>query len=125
MESEGKLLGHTENNPKHNVSMISLTGMKSYEGPSRSEPEKEDEKQSEQVMEEKETKKVDEKETPKKTNLNLKVYKSLLPFSSWQRSTKHELVYDDIIDNFRKAEVTIPLLDTIKQVPWYAMFLKD
>lgn len=41
LESQWKLAGHTENNPKHNVSAISLISRKRYEGPSVSELEKE------------------------------------------------------------------------------------
>lgn len=33
LEPQGKLPTHTEHNPKHNVSMISLISGKSYEGP--------------------------------------------------------------------------------------------
>lgn len=41
LESQGILPTHTEHNPKHNVSAISLRSGKFYEGLSVSEPEKE------------------------------------------------------------------------------------
>ena len=49
-ESQGKLPRYTENNPKHNLSAISLRSMKSYKGPSISEPEKEVEEEYEEVL---------------------------------------------------------------------------
>ena len=50
LESQGKLLGHIENNPKHNVSAISLRSRKTYEGPSLSELENKDEEEFEEVL---------------------------------------------------------------------------
>ena len=94
LESQGKLSGHIENNPKHNVSVISLRSRNTYEGPSSSEPENKDEKEFEEVLieegdvegiekeaeaeefeevlVEEESKKLEEKETPKPVQLKLK-----------------------------------------------------
>ncbi|CAN6562547.1 unnamed protein product [Malus baccata var. baccata] len=41
------------------------------------------------------------------------------------RQTKKEEAAKDILETFRKVQVNIPLLDTIKQVPRYAKFLKE
>ena len=40
-------------------------------------------------------------------------------------SKKMEEVDREILETFRKVEVTIPLLDAIKQIPRYAKFLKE
>ncbi|XP_022003481.1 uncharacterized protein LOC110900932 [Helianthus annuus] len=47
------------------------------------------------------------------------------PFPSRFQSTKKEKEDQEIMETFRKVEVNIPLLDAIKQVPRYAMFLKE
>ena len=39
--------------------------------------------------------------------------------------SKKEEQEKEILDTFRKVEVNIPFLDTIKQVPKYAKFLKE
>lgn len=63
LESQGTLPGQTENNPKQNVSVISLRSGKSYESPRKSEPEEEAEKETEGVMEEKEAEKVEKRDS--------------------------------------------------------------
>nr|KAJ0202786.1 hypothetical protein LSAT_V11C500258560 [Lactuca sativa] len=50
LESQGKLLGHTENNPKNNVSVISLRSGKTYGCPSLSELEYKAEEEFEDVL---------------------------------------------------------------------------
>ena len=54
LESQGKLPRHTESNPKHNVSAISLRSGKIYGGPSTSALEKEAEEEFEEVLVEEE-----------------------------------------------------------------------
>ncbi|KAL7617721.1 hypothetical protein Lser_V15G04300 [Lactuca serriola] len=125
LESQGKLPGHTENNPKHNVSAIFLRSGKTYEGPSSSEPENKEAEEFEEVLVEEESEKLEEKETPTLPKPILKEYKPLPPFPSRLKSTKHERADEDIMDIFRKVEVNIPLLDVIKHIPCYAKFLKE
>ncbi|CAN6704234.1 unnamed protein product [Malus baccata var. baccata] len=48
-----------------------------------------------------------------------------VPFPSRFKQTKKEEAEKDILETFRKVQVNIPLLDTIKQVPRYAKFLKE
>ncbi|CAN6685848.1 unnamed protein product [Malus baccata var. baccata] len=48
-----------------------------------------------------------------------------VPFPSRLRQSKKEETEKDILETFRKVQVNIPLLDTIKQVPRYAKFLKE
>ena len=64
LESQGKLLRRIENNPKHNMSAISLRSEKSYEDPNKYKPEEEAEKENEEVLGKKEAQEM-EKETPK------------------------------------------------------------
>nr|KAJ0200956.1 hypothetical protein LSAT_V11C600335540 [Lactuca sativa] len=146
MESQGKLPGHTENNPKHNVSAISLRRRNTYEGPSSSEPENKDEDEFEEVLieegdvegiekeaeveefeevsVEEESEKLEEKETPTLPKPILKEYKPLPPFPSRLKSTKRERDDEDIMEILHKVEVNIPLLDVIKHIPRYAKFLR-
>lgn len=120
MESQGKLLGQTENNPNHNVSAFSLKSGKSYEDPSKYEPEEEVEKETGEVLGKKEAEKRGGKETPNQLNPVLKEYKPISPFASRLKSGKREREDEEIMDTFRKVEVNIPRLDVIKQVSRYA-----
>ncbi|CAN6586245.1 unnamed protein product [Malus baccata var. baccata] len=47
------------------------------------------------------------------------------PFPRRFMQSKKDEIDKDILDTFRKVQVNIPLLDTIKQVPKYAKFLKE
>ena len=46
------------------------------------------------------------------------------PFLGRMAKTKKEESEKEILKIFRKVEINIPLLDTIKQLPKYAKFLK-
>ncbi|XP_050123029.1 uncharacterized protein LOC126600502 isoform X1 [Malus sylvestris] len=48
-----------------------------------------------------------------------------VPFPRRFMQSKKEESDKDILETFRKVQVNIPLLDTIKQVPKYAKFLKE
>ncbi|XP_023748966.1 uncharacterized protein LOC111897240 [Lactuca sativa] len=142
-KSQGKLLRHTENSPKHNVSAISLRSGKTYEGPRLSEPENKIEEEYEEVMvkevnveetekeveaEEYEEVLVEEeaeKETPTLPKPILKEYKPLPPFPSRLRSTKRERDDEDSMEMLRKVEIYVPLLDIIQHIPRYAKFIKN
>ncbi|XP_022019881.1 uncharacterized protein LOC110919943 [Helianthus annuus] len=114
LESQGKLPTQTENNPKHNVSAITLRSGKSYNGPSMQEEE-------ENVVEKKDQ---DKEKVQEPVRSELK-FTPIAPFPSRLRSTKKEREEQEIMETFRKVEVNIPLLDAIKQVPRYATFLKE
>ena len=47
------------------------------------------------------------------------------PFPSKFSKPKKEIVDKEMLETFRKVEITLPLLDAINQVPKYAKFLKD
>ncbi|CAN6573232.1 unnamed protein product [Malus baccata var. baccata] len=53
------------------------------------------------------------------------VFPSNVPFPSRFMKTKKEEAEKDILETLRKVQVNILLLDAIKQVPRYAMFLKE
>ncbi|XP_022040522.1 uncharacterized protein LOC110943071 [Helianthus annuus] len=114
LESQGKLPAQTENNPKHNVSAITLRSGKSYDGPSM-------QKEEEIVVEKKNQDKTKLQE-PVRSEMN---FTPIAPFPSRLQSTKKEREEQEIMETFRKVEVNIPLLDAIKQVPRYAKFLKE
>nr|KAJ0194651.1 hypothetical protein LSAT_V11C700372580 [Lactuca sativa] len=144
LESQGKLPGHTENNLKHNVSVLSLRSGKSYGGPGASELEKEaeeeyeeilveeeylkesekEEEECKEVLVEEESKTLGEKETPTPVKPNMKEYKPLPPFPSRLKNTKREREDAYIMEILHKVEVNLPLLDVIKHIPQYAKFLK-
>lgn len=65
LDSQGKLLRQTINNPKHNVSVIYLRNAKCYEAPSITRPKEEAENSTEEILGKKEAKKEVEKETPR------------------------------------------------------------
>ncbi|KAJ0909570.1 putative aspartic peptidase domain superfamily [Helianthus annuus] len=114
LESQGKLPAQTENNPKHNVSAITLRSGKSYDGPSMQEEE-------EIVVEKKNRDKMKVQE-PVRSEMK---FTPIAPFPSRLQSTKKEREEQEIMETFRKVEVNIPLLDAIKQVPRYEKFLKE
>ncbi|CAN6586319.1 unnamed protein product [Malus baccata var. baccata] len=53
------------------------------------------------------------------------VFPSNVPFPNRFKQIKKEEAEKDILETFKKVQVNIPLLDAIKQVPWYAKFLKE
>ncbi|XP_076935554.1 uncharacterized protein LOC143602260 [Bidens hawaiensis] len=110
IESQGKLPPQTEKNPKHNVCAITL---KSGEEELRS-GEKE-------IVAEKDGKKT---EVSKPLKNEVKFYPPP-PFPERLRGTRKEREEQEIMETFQKIEVNIPLLESIKQVPRYAKFLKQ
>ncbi|RDX65021.1 hypothetical protein CR513_56355, partial [Mucuna pruriens] len=48
-----------------------------------------------------------------------------LPFPTRTLSTRKPESDEELLKMFRKVEINIPLLDTIKQIPKYAKFLKE
>ncbi|XP_034888401.1 uncharacterized protein [Populus alba] len=51
--------------------------------------------------------------------------KEMTPFPQRLRKPEHDFRNSEIYELFKQVKVNIPLLDTIKQVPSYAKFLKD
>ncbi|RDX74954.1 hypothetical protein CR513_45233, partial [Mucuna pruriens] len=48
-----------------------------------------------------------------------------LPFPTWTLSARKVETDEDLLKMFRKVEINIPLLDSIKQIPKYTKFLKE
>nr|KAJ0222796.1 hypothetical protein LSAT_V11C200078700 [Lactuca sativa] len=117
LEPQGKLPRHTENNLKHNVSVIFLRIRKRYGDPRASEPGNE-------VLVEEESGNLEEKETPTPEKSSLKEYKPLPPFPSRLKNTKCEREDTDIMKIFRKVEVNLPLLYAIEHIPRYTISKK-
>ena len=81
--------------------------------------------ETEQILGEKVIEGDEEKETPKPAKPVLKQYLPIPPFQSRPKSTKRKWEDEQIMDTFCKVEVNIHLLDIIKQIPFYAKFLKE
>ncbi|XP_017630574.1 uncharacterized protein LOC108473495 [Gossypium arboreum] len=114
LESQGKLPSQIEPNPRHNVSAIMLRSEKILEpvpGTSRAHDAG-----------------LDEKKLDTEAPVESAPQKSFAvppPFPRRLAQCKKERDEKEILDTFRKVKINIPLLNTIKQIPRYAKFLKD
>lgn len=126
VQSSNKLPSQPERNPKENASAISLRSGKQLESPATGKTK------VVQHHEEKETIVVERDEQPAKVfdvvSPNTNQFSSSVPFpcrlSSQDKRKNHEKD-KETLDVFRKVEVNIPLLEAIRQVPRYTMFLKE
>ncbi|GJS32398.1 DNA-directed DNA polymerase [Tanacetum coccineum] len=118
-QASGKLPSQTINNPKHNVSAITLRSGKVLEEqplkPSKRDLEKEIVKEGS----------VSQTLQPQETNRPLDDIKILPPFPHRFSKSRKQEQEKKILETFHKVEVNIQLLDVIKQVPRYAKFLKE
>ncbi|VVA39814.1 PREDICTED: LOW QUALITY PROTEIN, partial [Prunus dulcis] len=48
-----------------------------------------------------------------------------LPFPQRSKQVQNDKYKGDIMEQFKKVQINIPLLEAIKQIPSYAKFLKD
>ncbi|KAK9689051.1 hypothetical protein RND81_09G031600 [Saponaria officinalis] len=60
-----------------------------------------------------------------KSDLNVSTFKDPPPFPARFTKTKKIELENEILETFRKVELNIPLLDAIKQIPKYEIFLKE
>ncbi|XP_021833742.1 uncharacterized protein LOC110773522 [Prunus avium] len=60
----------------------------------------------------------------KENNYGILKYPSFVPFPQALKAVKKDL-NSEILEVFKQVKINIPLLDTIKQIPSYAKFLKD
>ncbi|KAJ9185075.1 hypothetical protein P3X46_004747, partial [Hevea brasiliensis] len=120
LEAEGskKLPSQTVMNPRENTSTILLRSGKKVDNQTPHELMK----KKKQGTKESEVPKVEVNTEPKLNKVNNYV---LPPFPCGLAKTKKEEQEKEILETFRKVKVNIPLLDTIKQVPRYAKFLKE
>ncbi|GJT37753.1 DNA-directed DNA polymerase [Tanacetum coccineum] len=114
-----KLPSQTVNNPKQNVSAITLRSGKVLEEqplkPSKRDLEKE-------IVKEGLTSQTDQ---PQETIRSQEEIKIPPPFPGRFAKSRKQEQEKEILKTFRKVEVNIPLLDAIKQVPRYVKFLKE
>ncbi|XP_071916159.1 uncharacterized protein [Coffea arabica] len=120
-QNQGKLPSQPELNPK-NVSAMTLRSGKEIQGPEPVIPKDKDEEKIENEFEREDSNGADPKVLPDpvitaKTNPP--------PFPNRLEKSKKQDKKKEILEVFRKIEINIPLLDTIKQVPKYAKFLRD
>ncbi|XP_043808707.1 uncharacterized protein LOC122722298 [Manihot esculenta] len=121
LESQGKLPSQTVPNPKQNVSVIMLRSGKELESASPkklAQGSKADQKAEAEIeiLEENQPQKYEEEQSP------MQVIRPPFPKSVQSKREKEE---KEILEIFRKVQVNIPLIATLKQIPRYAKFLKD
>ena len=119
LKSQGKFPSQTEVNPKQKANAITLRSGKelpevSREPRLRSEPEQEVTVNPTEGNHSK--KKIDEQPQPMVIRP---------PFPERLTKSRKEKEEKENLEIFRKVEVNIPLLDTIKQIPRFAKFLKE
>ncbi|KAJ9189287.1 hypothetical protein P3X46_000597 [Hevea brasiliensis] len=114
----GKLPSQTVMNPRENASLILLRSGKEVDNQTPHEPVK----KKKQGKKESEVPEIEVNTEPKLNKVNNSV---LPPFPCRLAKTKKEEQEKEILKTFRKVEVSISLLDAIKQVPRYAKFLKE
>ncbi|XP_040940147.1 uncharacterized protein [Gossypium hirsutum] len=120
LESQGKLPSQTEPNPRHNASAMTLRSGKVLE-PVLDISRSHDTSRVHDASQDRE--KLDTKapveSAPQKSFAAPPLFPGRLVQCKKERDEK------EILDTFRKVEINIPLLDTIKQIPRYEKFLKD
>ncbi|XP_027083579.1 uncharacterized protein [Coffea arabica] len=116
-----KLPSQPELNLK-NVSTMTLRSGKEIQEPDLMIPKDKDEKKIENELEKENTSTKNQVVLPDPI---IDVKTNLPPFPSRLEKLKKQNKKNEILEVFRKVEINIPLLDTIKQVPKYAKFLRD
>ncbi|KAK8659148.1 hypothetical protein V6N13_029358 [Hibiscus sabdariffa] len=120
LESRGKLPSQTENNPKENVSAITLRSGTTIEPPTQKQKEKgptnPDSQEEDGATTEEGTPTVEPEQSP---------YVEPPPFPSRFLKKDKQAEEKDILDIFRKVELNILLLEVIRKISRYARFLKD
>jgi hypothetical protein len=118
-------------NPKENISAIMLRSGKEVERQRSKQIEMEAEEEIEtELSTEKEHPPPPQTEittnTPKVTPHSMNSsFKTIPPFPVSSSRLKKEDREKEILEVFKKVELSIPLLDAIKQIPKYAKFLKE
>ncbi|XP_022865475.1 uncharacterized protein LOC111385329 [Olea europaea var. sylvestris] len=118
----GRIILSTNGQSKENVSAILLRRGKEVEIP-RAAPTSLEQEKDKDVLKEKSVPNDDG--VPKRKFPPLSKYKPVPPFSQALVEPRKDEHNHELYKNFHKCEVNIPLLDVIKQVPRYSMFLKE
>ncbi|KAK8573700.1 hypothetical protein V6N13_009788 [Hibiscus sabdariffa] len=113
LESRGKLPSQTENNPRANVSAITLRSGTVVEPKAR-------EKEAEKGEEEEPLPTKQDAEGPKASSSVVQP-----PFPSRLVNRDKQAEDKSILEMFQKVEINMPLLEVIRRIPRYAKFLKD
>ncbi|CAM8926263.1 unnamed protein product [Rhodiola kirilowii] len=141
----GRLPSQAIQNPKENVSAVTLRSWRKLDvQPMETEEEEEPRLPREEQMrpkalntqvqdasEEEEDAAEEEGKAPEEHRLRpvprteTSKISASLPFPVPARVPKQHVMDEDVFELFRKVEINIPLLEAIKQIPRYANFLKE
>ena len=122
-QSSGKLPSQTIVNSRENASAIILRSGKEVEILVKASPASLKQEKEQNVVADKNVPNDDE--VPKCKFLPLSDYKPIPLFPQALAESRKYEQNKDLYETFRRCEITIPLLDAIKQVPRYAKFLKE
>ncbi|KAL5564396.1 hypothetical protein UlMin_027560 [Ulmus minor] len=124
-QGSGKLSSQIVINPKENASAVSLRSGKQLDEAHKKPIKASDEKDLSLERDDATTPKEDNSPRKVSPHSSIPINVPYLPFPSRFSATKKDGHEKEIFETFRKVQVNIPLLDAIKQVPWYAKFLKE
>ncbi|KAG8661045.1 hypothetical protein MANES_02G221020v8 [Manihot esculenta] len=127
LEAQGKLPSQTEENPKLNVSAITLRSGKELQD-TRCEEERQVAPKlapSETLARQPEASPTPSAAPPAQKAEQKVRFQIPPPFPKRFERTQKEKEEKEILETFRKVEINIPLLDAVKQIPRYAKFLKE
>ncbi|XP_014489911.1 uncharacterized protein LOC106752690 [Vigna radiata var. radiata] len=134
-KESNKLHAQTVINPQ-NVSVITLRTGKQVQGPKGAQEDEDKNNKDEQVDDNGGPNEASPETTTKKSRLvppnsssknSSSSYSPPTPYPNWLklRNKKMEEIDQGILNTFKKVEISIPLLDAVKQIPKYAKFLKE
>ncbi|CAM8931491.1 unnamed protein product [Rhodiola kirilowii] len=124
----GRLPSQTIQNPKGNVSAVTLRSARKTAEPAEDEPEDEAAEPSTFIQDETRPDLVPSAEASRPVqvpiieNSNVQVP---LPFPVQVRAPKKYVMDKEVWELFSKVEINIPLLEAIRQIPRYSKFLKE
>ena len=125
-QGSSQLPSQTINNPRGNVSAITLRSGKEVQVPTRAEDVQQNPIDSSKGSNQNPTTKPTQQIADHVDNsVNKQKTTSGIPFPFPNRMTQSKKLTEAELDTFQKVEVNIPLFEAIKQIPKYAKFLKD
>ncbi|XP_068636020.1 uncharacterized protein [Aristolochia californica] len=122
-QSSGKLPSQTVDYPRENASVIFLRSGKEVEIPVKAALASLEQEKEKNVITDRNVPNDDD--VPKYKFPPLSYYKPVPPFPQTLADSRKDEQNKDLYETFHRCEVNILLLDTIKQVPRYAKFLKE
>jgi hypothetical protein len=118
--NKGRLLSQAEINPKENASVMTLRSGKEVQIKTTTIGTQQRKEKSTESLN-MSTNKVSKKNFLPSSNI---LIHSPFPGQFEKKNRKKKEIENEIFETFWKVEVNIPLLDTIKQIPLYAKYLK-